>query len=283
MEKKIAITADCVCDLSDDMLDNLGLKVIYFYITTDNGCFKDMDEITAGNVVEYFARGGKFIDTDAPEVEEYEGLFEKQLRNCDEVIHITITSKLSKSYRRATQAAEKFAGRVHVFDTEHLSTGIGHLVIKALEMVKEGKDVPEILDTLSVLKGKVSTSFIADKVDYLYRNGRVSKAVMLICTAFKIHPVLTMKNGYLKIKTVYIGNYEKCVLRYVRKELKKGSGIEKKRVFITHASCTVKLISKVKDVIGKQCPFEDVYVTDASATITSNCGANTLGVLFVRE
>ena len=283
MDKKIAITADCVCDLSDDMLDDLGLKVIYFYITTDSGCFKDMDEITAPNVVEYFSRGGKYIDTDAPEVEEYEALFEKQLRNCDEVIHITITSKLSKSYGRATQAAEKFAGKVHVFDTEHLSTGIGHLVIKAVEMVKEGKDVPEILDTLSVLKDKVTTGFIADKVDYLYRNGRVSKPVMLICTAFKIHPVLTMKGGYLKSKKVLIGNYEKCVLRYVRKELKDGAGIEKKRAFITHASCPVKIISKVKGVIRKQCPFEEVYVTDASATITSNCGANTFGILFMRE
>lgn len=283
MDKKIAITADCVCDLSDDMLDDLNMRVIYFYITTDNGCFKDMDEITAGNVVEYFARGGKYINTDAPKVEEYEAHFEKILRNSDEVIHITITSKLSKSCVNATAAAEKFNGRVHVFDTEHLSTGIGHLVIKAVEMVKEGKDVPEILDRLNVLKDKVSTSFITDKVDYLYRNGRVSKAVMLICTAFKIHPVLTLKNGYLVVKTVYIGSYEKCVLRYVRRELKNPSAIERKRAFITHVSCPLKLITKAKAMIAKQCPFEEVLVTDASATISSNCGANTLGVLFVRE
>ena len=283
MKKQLAITADCVCDLSDDMLDDLAIKVIYFYITTDNGCFKDMDEITAGNVVEYFARGGKFINTDAPEVEEYEELFEKVLRNSEEIIHITIASKLSRSYARATQAAKKFAGKVHVFDTGHLSTGIGHLVIKAVEMAQEGKNASEILEILESKKDKISTSFIADKVDYLYRNGRVNKAVMLLCSTFKIHPVLTMKGGYLKIKTVYIGNYEKCVLRYARRELKKAAGIEKKRVFITHASCPLRIINKVRDFMTSQCPFEEIYVTDASATITSNCGANTLGVLFVRE
>lgn len=283
MDKKIAITADCVCDLSDDMLDELGVRIIYFYISTDNGCFKDMDEITAGNVVEYFARGGKYINTAAPKPEEYEAFFEKVLKDSDEVIHIAITANLSKSYEFAVKAADRFGGKVHIFDTEHLSTGIGHLVIKAVEMVKEGRDVPAILDRLSVLKSKVSTSFITDKVDYLYRNKRVNKATMLLCAGLRIHPVLVIRNGSLKIKHLHIGNYEKCVMRYVRKELKAASRIDKKRVFITHADCPVKLISRVKGIIAEKCPFEETLVTNASATITSNCGANTIGVLYMTE
>lgn len=283
MEKKIAITTDCVCDLSADMLEELGVRVIYFYITTDNGCFKDVDEITAGNVVEYFNNGGSYINTKASKSEEYDEFFEKVLKDSDEVIHITITSRLSKSYEIACQVAERFGDRVHIFDTQHLSTGIGHLVIKAVEMVKEGRSAEEILQRLTLLKRKVSTSFITDKVDYLYRNQRVSRFAMRICTAFKIHPVLHVKEGTLRIKTLQIGNYEKCVMRYVRRELRAQSKIDKKRIFITHAGCPVKLINRVKDMVMEKCPVEEILVTNASATISSNCGANSIGVLFMRN
>lgn len=106
---------------------------------------------------------------------------------------------------------------------------------------------------------------------------------MRICTAFKIHPVLHVKEGTLRIKTLQIGNYEKCVMRYVRRELRAQSKIDKKRIFITHAGCPVKLINRVKDMVMEKCSVEEILVTNASATISSNCGANSIGVLFMRN
>ena len=283
MKKKIAITSDCVCDLSDDMLEQNGVEVIHFYITTDHGCFKDMDEITSDNIIEYFERGGQSISTEAPKPEEYVGFFERVLENCDEVIHIAIASSLSLSCKYAVEAAAKFNDKVHIFDTGHLSTGIAHFVLKAAELVKENKDVNQIIESLNSMKNRVSTSFIAENADYLYRTGRVSKAVMVICNAFLIHPVLTMNNGQMKLKTIKFGNYEKAVMRYIRKELKNADNIERRRAFITHVTCSVKLISRAKQEVLNNCFFQELTVTSASATISSNCGANTLGVLFVRN
>lgn len=283
MKNKIAITSDCVCDLSDDMLEKNGVEVIHFDITTDHGCFKDMDEITSANIVEYFTNGGQRIKTEAPNPQEYEILFEKALENSDEVIHIVITSSLSMSFKYANEAAAKFNGRVRVFDAGHLSTGIAHLVLKAAELVKEDKDANEIIRILDEMKNRVATSFIAENADYLYRTGRVSKIVMLACRFFKIHPILAMKNGNMKLKSIKIGNYEKAVMRYIRKELRDSDGIDRRRAFITHASCSVKLLAKAKQKVLDNCYFQELIVTSASATISSNCGANTLGVLFVRN
>ena len=283
MTKKVCITTDCVCDLPEDMLEEYNIPIIYFYINTDHGCFKDMDEITSGNIVEYFENGGKMISTNAPFPNEFEDFFGKVLQDYDEIIHITITSTLSLSAKYATEAAKKFRGRVQVFDSGHLSTGIGHLVIKAAELVREGKSTEEILTLLDGIKDKVSTSFIAESTDYLYRTGRVSKTVNVICTAFKIHPVLKMKNGVMKLSSIQIGSYNRCVIRYIRKEMKDAAKIKKDRLFITHSSCTIKMITRAKKAVAEICDFEQVMVTKASATISSNCGANTIGVLFVRE
>ena len=92
-----------------------------------------------------------------------------------------------------------------------------------------------------------------------------------------------MKNGKMVLKGIQCGYFENSVMRYVRKELHKESQIHKKRVFITHSNCRVGLISKVKKKMQEYCNFEKVYVTKASATITGNCGADTIGVLFVRK
>lgn len=283
MKKKICITSECVCDLPEKILEEYGVPVIYFYIQTDQGIFKDMDEITAGNIIEYFKTGGQQISTYAPKPEEYEDFFVKILENYDEIIHIAIAKSLSKSLEYATRASEKFEGRVHVFDSGHLSTGIAHLVMKAAEMVKEGKDYEEISAVLHRLRDKVSTSFIAENADYLYRNGRVSKLVKIVCSGMKIHPVLAMKKGDMILKGIRIGSYKKSVVRYVRSELKNASKINKKRLFITHSDCTVKMIARARKAAAERCQFEEVIVSRASATISSNCGANTIGVLFVRE
>ncbi len=281
--KKIMITTDCVCDIPEKMLETYDVRVIYFYIVTEHGWFKDMDEITSGNIIEYFERGGNRVKTKAPFREEYRGFFESVLKETDEIIHISVTSTLSLSFQNALAAAEEFGGRVHVVDSGHLSSGMAHLVIKAVEFVRQGKSVEETVAHLERMKYRISTSFIAENANYLYRTGLVSKTVKNVCEALKIHPVLCIKKGVMRLKTVKIGNYENAVMRYVRGQLRRPSSIEKERIFITHAGCSLKMIAKVKNEVTKCGTFRDMQVTKASATITSNCGANTIGVLFVRE
>lgn len=280
---KVWITSDCTCDLSEALLNKYDVEVIYFYISTDRGCFRDRAEMTATNVVEYFENGGQRISTAAPAISEYVDFFEKVLQKHDEIIHITISSQLSMSYENAVAAAAQFAGKVHIIDSGHLSTGIAHMVIRAVELAKEGKTREEIFEAMKDLQDKISTSFIAYNADYLYRTGRVSKGVKNICSAFKIHPVLSVKYGEISLKGVRIGEYEKAVLRYIRSELKKSSQINTERLFITYSTLPVKLLMKIKEQVEKSCPFEEVLETKASATITSNCGANTVGALFVRK
>ena len=281
--KKVWVTTDCTCDLSETLLDKYDLKVVYFYIATEHGYFKDLAEITSTNIVEYFEQGGQQIHTTAPDASEYIEFFTQMLQKYEEIIHITIGSSVSLSYKSAISAAKHFNNKVHVFDTGHLSTGIAHFVIKAIELLEENKSIDDILATLEDMKNKVSTSFIAYNADYLYRAGKVSKLVKNVCSFFKIHPVLFMKNGDMKLKTIQIGNYDKSVLRYVRRELKKPNKIKRNRLFITYSTCPVKLLAKVNALIKKLCPVEELIETKASATVTSNCGANTIGILFVEE
>ena len=284
--KKICITTDCVCDLPDEMLRDNNIDIVYFYIETDTGRFRDRSEITAQNIFEYLKNGGKKSITGPPSTDELVEFFTKKLKKCDEVIHIATGSKISTVVAVLKDAVEQMGSdgeRVHIFDSGHLSTGIGHLVLRAAEMVKHGEsDSRKILDELEKMKERVSTTFMADSADYLYSNGKVSKAVQIICSIFNIHPVLEMKNGYLGLKSVQIGNYEKSALRYIRKELK-GKKIRTDRLFITHAGCTANDIKLIRKEVNRVAKFDSVLVTKASATVSGNSGPRTFGVLFVKD
>lgn len=285
-KRKICITTDCVCDLPDEMLRDNNVDIVYFYIETDTGRFRDRSEITAQNIFEYLKGGGKKSITSAPSSEEFVELFSKKLENCNEVIHIATGSLISASVANSKAAVEQMGSlgeRVHIFDSGNLSTGIGHIVLKAAEMVNNGvNDSRQILAELEKMRDKVSTTFIADSADYLYRNGRISKAVQIICSMFNIHPVLAMKNGHLGLKSVQIGNYEKSALRYVRKELNT-QNIRKDRLFITHAGCTANDIKLIRNEVKRIAKFNSVIVTKASATVSGNSGPRTFGVLYVRD
>ena len=153
--KKLGITTDCVCDLPDDYLKLHDVGIVYFYITTDRGRFKDGYEITSGNIIEYLEDGGEKAATNAPEPEEYREFFQDRLKECDELIHISISSKVSLSCKNASSALKLMgeqADRVHVIDSKHLSTGMGHLVIKAVEMRDSGKAAEEICRELEQIK-----------------------------------------------------------------------------------------------------------------------------------
>lgn len=280
---RIAITSDCTCDLSEKILEKYEIELIYFYMYIDQGCFKDTYEITAENVLEYLNNGGEKMLTFSPKEDEIADFYEHVLERCDEIIHISISSKLSESYRYATSAAERFDGKVHVIDSRQISAGMGHLIIKAAELVKEKKSAKEIVEALEQMKPKIMTTFIMDNLDCFCRIGSVSKITKEICRMLKIHPVIVSKNGGMKLKSIQIGDYEKSVMRYVKKTLHNPSSINKKRIFITHPNCKIRLISKVKQQVIESCNFENVYVTKTSATVTGNCGMDTVGILYVSE
>lgn len=283
---KIGITTDCVCDLPAEYFEIHDVGIVYFYITTDTGRFKDGYEIDSRNLIEYLEDGGQKAETKAPEPMEYKLFFEEKLKKYDEIIHISISDKISLSYKNAMAALETLGAdkaRVKVVDSMHLSTGIGHIVIKAVEMRDSGYSAEKIIEGAKKTRDLVSTTFIAKNADYLYRNGKTSKFVKDICSTLMLHPVLTMKEGHITLKTLRIGDYEKAVKRYIKSELSHNKKINKRRLFITHVGYGIEGISEIKNEVKKLCDFDEIIVTTASATISSNCGAGTIGVLFVKE
>ena len=284
--KKIGISTDCMCDLPSDYLAASDVNVMQFYIHTVTGRFWTENEITSDNIVEYFAAGNVYLRSTVPEPAECMAYFEKLLARYDEVVHITTSDKIGMSHPNAKAALALMgenAKRVTLVNSGCVSTGLGHMVQLAVTYRDSGRSVDEIIKACEALRSKISNSFIVPNADYLYRVGYAGRGVRSLCSLFRIRPVLYTKGGKLAVKKVYIGNYERAVLRYVRRELRHRKRIDKRQLFITHAGCTARLLTQVKIKVDNLCKFDRVTVTKASAFISSCCGPDTVGVLFVYQ
>lgn len=76
--------------------------------------------------------------------------------------------------------------------------------MKAIDLLGEGKSAAEIEETVNALKEKVNTSFVPDRLDYLYKGGRCSKMEMYGANILKIHPMIDMKDGQLGVKKKFL-------------------------------------------------------------------------------
>lgn len=284
--KTIGVTSEGVCDLTSGILKNSEVSIINFYIETDSGVFRDVEEISTINLISYIAEGGKKTITSEPSVEDYKEFFRKKLLEYEKIIHVSISPLVSKGHINASAAVKEMglAGeRVYVVDSKHLSSGIGMVVLEAVKLRDEGKSADEIVKCLEIMRERVNTSFITMDSNYLYRNGRVSERVETFCEKYSAHPILYLNKGWMKLKRLSFGNYEKACEKYIKSELRKADRIDTGRLFITHAGCSLKTIAWVKEQVKKYVDFEEVIVTDATATISSNCGPGCFGLIFLSK
>lgn len=281
-KRKIAITADCICDLPKEFLDHYKIRLMYCYVHTGEGRFCDLFEISSDSLLAYLETGGKESHSSTAAPSEYEYFFAKTLAEAEHVIHITATSDLSGAYPNASQAAASF-DNVTVLDSGHISSGHGFMVLHAAMLAEEGKTVSEICKALELYREHVFSNFLVPSTATLHRCGKVSGAVHKLCTVLNLHPVLAMSKNKLKLWRIETGNMQRTTRQYVKKLFKHSAQIDSRLLFVTYAGCSVAQLDEVLAIVERHITFEKVVLQKASATVSSNCGIGTFGLMFIRK
>lgn len=278
----IRITSDSTCDLGA-LVEKHNIGILSLQVNLDAASYHDGVDIVPQDIFNFVEETKMLPKTSAPSIGDYESFFEEQLKTYDEVIHFNISEKSSSSHNMAKQAAENFNGKVRVIDSMALSSGQGLLVMKAVDLLAEGRTADEIEAEVKSLRLKVNTSFVPDSLDYLYKGGRVSGMVNLAATVLKIHPLIYMKEGQLLPGKKYTGKMTMCIKRYIADLKEMYPNYDTTRCFVTHSCADEELVELAKKLVKENFQFDEIVETVAGSIITSHCGRNTLGVLFITK
>ncbi len=281
-KRKVAITAECICDLPRELLDRFQIRLMYTYVHTKEGRFCDLTEVSCDSLLEYLQTEGNEAHSSTAPPAEYEYFFADTLEGAEHVLHITATTSLSGAYSNALQASKSF-DNVMVFDSEHISSGHGLVVLYAATLAEEGKSIPEICDALEQFKDLVCSNFLVPNTAALYRNGKLGSVVHKICSSLNLHPVLKMSQNKLKLWKIETGNMRRMDRKYVKALLHNSRQIDTRLLFLTYAGCSVRQLDEIREEVEKYVKFDRIILQKASATVSSNCGIGIFGLMFVRK
>ena len=280
---KIKITSDSTCDLSSEQIEKYNIGIFSLTVILGDKFYRD-GEFSQNDIFDYVKKTGILPKTTAGSPEEYSTFFAENLQGYDALIHINISSKASSSYSSACTAAEEFNGKIYVIDSKALSSGQGLLVLKACRLAAEGKSATEIVQIINDLRPKVNTSFIPDALDYLHKGGRCSLAALIGAKVLKLHPLICENSsGQLIAKKKYMGGMSRCIRAYAEDLKEQYPDYDRTICFITHSSADRELVDLAKQLVQEHFEFDEISETFAGSIVTSHCGRNTLGILFISE
>jgi DegV family protein with EDD domain len=148
-------------------------------------------------------------------------------------------------------------------------------------MAEEGKTKEEIEAHVCELRPLVRASFVVDTLTFLHRGGRCSSVAAFAGSALRLHPRIGVADGKMAAGKKYMGNMQKVIMTYTKEMEADLLAAKPDRVFITHSGCSEEIIASVREYLESLGHFSEILVTRAGGVISSHCGPNTLGVLFI--
>ena len=277
---KIVISAESTVDLTKELLEQYNIKTTSFTVTLGDQSYLD-GEISSDEIIKFATENNILPKTSAINKFQYDEHFDKLLETYDAVIHFSLSSELSSAYNNAMASAKEHAN-VYVIDSRSLSTGIALLTLYASELAEQGLSAQEIYEKCLKRVPYVQASFALKRLDFLYKGGRCSALAFFGANLLKIRPQIIVKNGKMVSGKKYRGNYESVVKKYCDDVLEEFNNPDLKHAFLTYTTASQSVIDSAMEKL-KDRGFKNIHVTRAGGTITSHCGEDCLGILYIND
>ena len=222
----VRLIIDSASDISKKEAEALGIIMLPMTITFDGTDYFDGVDLLPRRFYEMLIESDALPKTGQISPFRFKEAFEKHTQNGDELIVVTISSKLSGTYESAVQAAESFGGRVYVIDSLNACVGERLLAEYALRLIRGGKTAEYIAAELNRVKRRINLIAVLDTLEYLKKGGRISGAAAIAGQLLSIKPVVGIVDGEVKALGKAMGSKKGNNLLNKLVEEKKGIDFE---------------------------------------------------------
>jgi DegV family protein with EDD domain len=135
--------------------------------------------------------------TTQPTPAAFADVYDKLAEETDEILVVTLSSKMSGTYQSATGAKPmvKKKCQIEVIDSATVAMGLGLIVIAAARAAQKGARLKELVDLVRSAKARSHLIIYFDTLKYLAKGGRIGKAQGLLGSLLSVKPILTVKEG----------------------------------------------------------------------------------------
>lgn len=196
MKQKIAVVTDSNSGITQRQAAEYGVYVLPMPFMIDDETFYEDINLDQKGFYEKL-EGGADVVTSQPSPDSVLTLWEKLLKDYDEIVHIPMSSGLSGSCQSAVMLAKDFGGKVQVVNNQRISVTQRQSVLDAKLLAEKGESAARIKEILEQDKFNSSIYIMLDTLYYLKKGGRITPAAAAIGTILKLKPVLQIQGEKL--------------------------------------------------------------------------------------
>ncbi len=273
----IRIVTDSSCDLPEQVVNDLGIRVVPLTIRFGDEEFIDREQLTTTEFWAKCANSDTLPETAAPAPGQFEAAYRSlHAEGASGIVVVSLSGDLSATMQSAELAARSVSELlpVRVVDSRTVSLGVGTIAIASARLAEQGGSLEEVEQLARSLAGRTRVFGALDTLDNLKKGGRIGNARALLATALAIKPLIEVVDG--KVEQGGKQRTRSKALRFlVDKVSEYGPQIE--QLAVLHADC-----DDVQEFVEMLAPHYsgDIVIGQIGPVIGTHAGRRTMGIAF---
>jgi len=279
----IALVTDSVCDLPRRLLDEHQIHVIPMNIIIGQSQYLDGLTISNDRIYAQMESGGPYPSTSQPSPASFAKLYSWLSTWYDSVIAIQVSGRLSGTFSLSAREAARLGGkRISVVDSRNDSGSQALIVLRAAELIAEGRSHDEVLAAIADFIPKARILVSVPTLKYMVRGGRVSPLKGALAGLFNLKPIVSLdaEGGSLLIGQAFsTGANLRKIMALAAEFIGEG---ELRCYALVHAGnleAAQRFAERLEEGLGKK----PLFIQEISPIIALNAGRDTLALVLMKE
>lgn len=285
MLSKVAVVTDSVANLNKQMVEQYRIGIVPIVLLVKGKLYRDGVDMNPSEAYELFLQDPESFNTSPAAPEHYLEAYREASKQVQNILCITLSSKLSTGYQMACVAKEQAKSEIpdtliEVMDSQNVTAAEGFIALAAARAAAEGKDLDEVVKVAGEVRDKVTFFIFVDTIRHVYRTGRIPKIASQVGSILNIKPILTSSSGLVRFKG--IARDREHGINRLLETLRDKVGQRPVHVAVMHAYVPEEA-EKLKERIASEFNCTELFITEFSPVMGYATGTGTLGFAFYSD
>lgn len=279
----IQFVIDSASDILPEEAARMGITVLPLTVTFGETTYRDSVDLSHREFFEKLAACRDLPTTSQLPPADFADCFEQLTAAGQDVVVITVSSRLSGTYQSATIAAADYPGRVFVVDSLSAAIGQRILLLRGLELAEEGLSAGQIAERLDEEKARIRVMAVIDTLEYLKKGGRISAATALAGTVLSMKPAIEICEGTVSMAGKARGSRQGNLLLRQLMDKYGGANLDEPYALVysgLNDSHLQKFIAEQSDLWPEQ---ENLPIHSLGCVIGTHVGPGAYGIAFFEK
>lgn len=278
----IKIVCDSLSDVNKEYLEKYDIDVVPLTLILNGKEYRDSIDMRPEEFYKILREENAYPKTSQATYAQFKEVFDKYTKEGKTILYISGSAAATGTCQSAVMAKNDTEGEIYIYDSDNLTFGAGFFVVKAAEMISEGKSIDEVFKALDEIKEKYILMFSVDTLEYLKKGGRISSTKATVGSLLNIKPILEVKDGLVSQVGQVRGkkNVLNKMIEYVKERL--GDDLEQDEIYIGYSD-DVKETEKLTEIAKEVFKPKKIGYFVVGTCIGAHSGPGVGGILVFKK